>query len=68
MNYIVETRMGHGWENCWTEDGNALTTFDTLENAQEELAGYLDDLAYFVKIGHLEDFSPKDYRITEVTA
>ena len=65
MNYIVETRMGNTWENCWTEDGNVLVTFDTLEAAQKELAGYLDDLAHFVEIGHLTDFNPKDYRIVQ---
>lgn len=69
MTYEVQTLTYlNRWENVWTDDGNTLVTFDTLEAAREELKGYLEDLAHFVKTGDLEDFSPEDYRIVEVTA
>lgn len=67
MIYEVQTlTCFNQWENVWTDDGNALVTFDTLEAAQTELKGYLEDLAHFVKTGGLEDFSPEDYKIVEV--
>lgn len=69
MKYEIQTNTGFGeWENIWNEEGfgSALVFFDTLEEAQKELKGYLEDLAYFVKIGHLEDFNPQEYRIMEV--
>ena len=69
MTYEVQTLTYlNQWENVWTDDGNTLVTFDTLEAAREELKGYLEDLAHFVKTGDLEDFSPEDYKIVEVTA
>lgn len=69
MIYEVQTLTYlNQWENVWTDDGNTLVTFDTLKDAQTELKGYLEDLAHFVKTGDLEDFSPEDYRIVEVTA
>jgi hypothetical protein len=58
MTYIVETRMGNTWENCWTEDDKPLT-FPTHEAAQAEV----NDL-----LAEMHDYSPEDYRITEVTA
>ena len=70
MTYEVQTlTCFNQWENVWTEEGSgsALVFFDTLEAAQEELAGFLEDLDHFVKIGHLTDFNPEDYRIVEVT-
>jgi hypothetical protein len=69
MTYEVQTLTYlNQWENVWTDDGNTLVTFDTLEAAREELRGYLEDLAHFVKTGDLTDFSPEDYKIVEVTA
>jgi hypothetical protein len=69
MTYEVQTyTLCAGWINLWTDDGNTLVTFETLEDAQKELDGFLKDQAHFVEIGHLEDFSPEDYKIAEVTA
>jgi hypothetical protein len=71
MKYEIQTYSYFGqWENIWNEEGSgsALVFFDTLEEAQKELEGFLEDLAYFVKIGHLEDFNPQEYRIMEVTS
>jgi hypothetical protein len=69
MTYEVQTlTFLNQWENVWTDDGDTLVTFDTYEAAREELAGYLADLAHFVKTGDLTDYSPNDYRIVEVQA
>ena len=69
MTYEVQTlTCFNQWENVWTDDGNTLVTFDTLEAAQEELAGFLEDLHHFVQIGHLQDHNPEDYQIKETTA
>ena len=67
MTYEVQTlTCFNQWENTWTEDGNILVTFETLEDAQKELEGYLEDLAHFVQIGHLQDHNPEDYRIERI--
>lgn len=69
MKYEVQTyTLCAGWINIWTDDGNTLVTFETLEDAEKELAGFLEDQAYFVEIGHLEEVCPQDYKIVEVTA
>jgi hypothetical protein len=68
MTYEVQTLTYlNQWENVWTDDGNTLVTFDTLEAAQTELKGYLEDLAHFVKTGDVTDYNPEDYKIVEVT-
>jgi hypothetical protein len=56
MTYIVETRMGNTWENCWTEDGNVLVTFDTLEAAQTGISELL---------AQMPDYIAEDYRIVQ---
>ena len=58
MTYIVETRFGNTWENCWTEDDKPMT-FLTHKAAQSEI----DDL-----LSEMPDYDSEDYRITEVTA
>jgi hypothetical protein len=69
MTYEVQTyTLCAGWINLWTDDGNTLVTFETFEDAQKELNGFLKDQAHMVEIGHLEDFSPEDYKIVEVTS
>jgi len=69
MTYEVQTRMyPNEWENVWTDSlDDTLVTFATREEAQAELNDFLGELAYAVKVGHLDDFNPDDYRI-EVTA
>lgn len=68
MIYEVQTyTLCGGWINTWTDDGDTLVTFDTLETAQKELKDYLEDLAYCVKTRDLADYNPKDYKIVEVT-
>jgi hypothetical protein len=66
MTYQVQTyTLCDGWINTWTEDDTPLT-FDTLEEAQIALQEHLEDLDQFVKIGHLQDFNPEDYRIERI--
>ena len=70
MTYEVQTRMyPNQWKNVWTDSlDDIIVTFATREAAQAELDEYLSEAAYAVKAGHLQDFSPEDYRIVEVTA
>jgi hypothetical protein len=66
MTYEVQTyTLCDGWINMWTEDDTILT-FDTHEGAEIALKEHLEDLAQFVKIGHLQDFNPEDYRIERI--
>jgi hypothetical protein len=68
MTYEVQTyTLCGGWVNIWADDVHTLVTFATREDAQAELDDFLGELAYAVKVGHLDDFNPDDYRI-EVTA
>jgi len=69
MTYEVQTRMYSSWENVWTDSlDDTIVTFATHEAAQTELNDFLRELAYAVKAGHLDDYSPEDYRIVEVQA
>jgi len=64
MTYEIQTlTFLNVWENTCTDDGVNPTVFDTHAQAAAELAGFLEDLAHFVEIGHLQDFNPNDYRI-----
>ena len=67
MTYEVQTyTLCAGWINLWTEGLNTLVTFDTFEDAQKELQDFLGELANAVELGHLDDFSPDDYRIERI--
>jgi hypothetical protein len=68
MTYQIETyTLCGGWVNIWTDSlDDTLVTFDTYAAAQAELADFLGELAYAVKVGHLDDYNPEDYRIVEV--
>jgi hypothetical protein len=66
MTYQIETyTLCGGWVNIWTDD-DVPVIFDTYAAAQAELADFLGELAYAVKVGHLDDYNPEDYRIVEV--
>ena len=56
-----------GWVNTWTDD-DVLVTFATHAAAQAELDDHLADLAHAVENGHMDDYSPDDYRIVKVPA
>ena len=55
-HYIVETRIGHDWENVWTEDDQPLT-FATRAEARAELSDLMTEMP---------DYDAADYRIVEV--
>lgn len=66
MTYQIETyTLCQGWINIWAED-DVLVTFDTYAAASADLAEYLAELAHAVKVGHLDDYNPEDYRIVGV--
>ena len=66
MSYQIETyTLCGGWVNIWSDD-DVPVIFDTYAAAQAELADFLGELAYAVKVGHLDDYNPEDYRIVEV--
>jgi hypothetical protein len=67
MTYEVQTyTLCYGWVNIWSDSDSTLVTFDTLEQAQNELQDFLSEMAHAVQLGHLDDFSPEDYRIEEI--
>lgn len=68
MKYVIETdTFVTGWVNCSTDEDGYPLAFDTLEEAQAELAEHLFILSIERDLGNIEDFNPEDYRITEVT-
>lgn len=52
-----------GWEVPNEAD---FELFDTREEAEKELAEFLDDLEYAVEMGYLEDSEAHDWRVAEV--
>jgi hypothetical protein len=52
-----------GWEVPNDQD---LELFDTKEEAEAELADFLDGLEYAVKMGYMEDMEAHDWRVAEV--
>jgi len=69
MTYEVQTRVYNSWENVWTDSlDDTIVIFASREAAQADLNDFLRELAYAVKAGHLDDYSPDDYRIVEAQA
>lgn len=67
MTYEVQTlTFLNNWENTWADDDAQPTQFNTRAEAAAELAGFLEDMAYAVKHGHMDDFNPSDYRIQKL--
>jgi hypothetical protein len=52
-----------GWE-VPNEIDNEL--FDTKEEAEKELADFLEDMEFAVKMGYMEDSEAHDWRVAEV--
>lgn len=57
-----------GWVNTWADDDGYPLVFDTLEEAQAELAEHLMILGIECDLGNMDDYNPEDYKIVEVTA
>ena len=69
MKYEVQTyTLCFGWVNIWQDDDKKPVVFDSREAAKAYLSDYLADLTNAVKIGYLDDFNPKDYKIEKVPA
>jgi hypothetical protein len=52
-----------GWEVPNDQD---LELFDTKEEAEAELAEFLEDMEYAVQMGYMEDMEAHDWRVAEV--
>jgi hypothetical protein len=65
--YIIETiTYCDGWINTWTDDDENPVVFDTLQDAEQELALYLMELGIDADLGNIVDYNPEDFRITEI--
>lgn len=64
MKYIVETEMIFGWENCWFEDDERPTTFNSIREAQAAIDELVDDIKDSVELGHMQE-GVGTYRIVE---
>ena len=61
--YIVETKFLSGWENCWEEDGKAMT-FDSKDAAELEIDELLKDVLDAVESGRMPfEYERSDYRV-----
>jgi hypothetical protein len=61
MKYEVQTNFGNdNWENVW-HDGEELTYFDTVEEAQEEIDDMIEEMEE-----QGMDYDRDDYRIMPV--
>jgi hypothetical protein len=56
MRYIVETRIGNGWENTWTDDDVPCV----FASEHEARAALLDLML------EMPDYNSRDYRIVQV--
>ena len=69
MTFEIQTyTLCDSWGNTLLDENGALVTFATYEAAQAELDDHLADLAHAVENGHMDDYSPDDYRIVRVIA
>ena len=66
MTYEVQTRIGHDWDNVWTNEGEPHI-FPTYAEAAAELADFLEALRHATNNGDLSDFNPNDYRIRKTS-
>ena len=67
MRYAVETNFMGTWENCWTDDNGSPVTFDTRENAEQEIKDHICDCVNAVEGGDMADSpDPSDFREVEV--
>lgn len=69
--YEVQTEtLCDGWVNCWMtydEHNNMIPTiYDTREEAEAELAEYIEEMNFAVECGDVIDFDPETLRIAEV--
>jgi NTP pyrophosphatase (non-canonical NTP hydrolase) len=73
MQYKVEMKYFYGWDDAgWTEEtdeAGTLLRFETVQQAQAELADLFANVKAAVASGDMDiEENPKDYRIVEVSA
>ena len=65
--YEVQTCLGNGWENVWTEEGNdgreRLLKFDEEQEAQDAIYEFFADLG---RAGMAGGYLLEDYRVVLV--
>ena len=69
MKHVIETdTFITGWANTWTDDDGYPLVFDSKEQAEKGLAGYLRDAQEAFERGDIQHlYLSEDYRISEVT-
>jgi thymidylate synthase len=66
--YIIEVNTYcDGWIHTCTDDDIYPVSFDTLQDAEQELALYLMELGIDADLGNIVDYNPEDFRITEIS-
>lgn len=64
--FEVQTRIGLGWENCWSVDDKPAF-FSTYQEAVQAIDEHLEDAAEAARQGFLEEvYDREDYRVVPV--
>lgn len=67
MKYEILTyTLCDGFINTWTDDDGDSVVFDTLAEAEKELAEYVHDLEMAYAEGDLSKYSAEDFKIAPV--
>ena len=67
MRYEIQTfTLCDGWVNTWTDNDELPVTFETLDEAENELKDYLEDLRLETYNGTLTDFDIESFRVSVV--
>ncbi len=57
---------GH-WQNCWTDSNELPRTFESVEDAQQEIDEHIRDCGEAAKRGYMMDTPEQsDFRIVEL--
>lgn len=63
MKFMVETRFGYGWQNCWSEDDKPVY-FNSIAEAEQEIESFLED----EQNGHIEQpLTREDLRVMPIS-
>ena len=62
--FQIQTRF---YEDQWECPEEFPTTYNTHEEAMNELESFTQECQDSVSLGYLDDFNPKDWRIFEIT-
>jgi hypothetical protein len=69
MKYAVETLFVNDvWENCWRDNHNNPTLFDSRDDAEQAIKDCITDCINAVEGGDMEDSpDPSEFRVVEVS-